>query len=527
VNAKTRAVVVAILVLLLCGLGVVAVNGVGGGDNADETAIAPEETAPQERARERMDAPREPIADDAAGGQADPTESANAPDVESKNPPPPRLRSLTARVLRHLPPREVPPGHTEIRTLDDIPEITDDGASATGLGSGPRTLPYWSRWPRAPERGTVTIRGEVRDAAGVALAGATVYRIQPDESGSRPSPCSYQFAKKLGTTAAGGRFEATEQLAGAWLLAADHHGMMNRSRGLDISPAVAITAAESQTIDGIVIRLPIESQRIASVAGLLVDENGKPLKGEAWVGRLRREWVKSDGKFAFDALSPGDHTLAFGSTGYASETVEITLTPGERRELRVELDLAEQGDLFLEGRVVDRAGAGVADAKVFMGASRHGSRWATTDESGLFRFENLPRKYARTTVDVMVSPHPERDMYVGSRAPGITIPQPGLVLTVDRLAPLTLTVVDAETGEPVRPLVVETQWEYVQDGETRQRQVGGAWKYTEDGRVQLRAGQGRNVLTVRGEGHRAVEVEVIVEDLTLPLTVRIELQPDL
>ena len=527
VGAKTKAGLAA-AALLLCAAAVVVAGSPGewldGGERksgVDAAAATVGGGDDVERAR----VPTKNVTDDAV---ADGTERAGANETATPSardlsaPGGVRVLPLSARVVRHLPPREVPPGRTEIQSMKDIPEIKYDPDAPGGVG--PRMLPYWTRWPSPPDVGTVTLRGEVRDATGTPLAGAAVMRIEPDESGSRSSPCSYQFIEEIAVTDARGQFEATGQPAGTWLVAADYHGMMNRPGGLDVQQAVPVSAAEQQTVSDVVVRLAIESLRVSSVEGTLYDENGEPVRGEVWVGRLRREWVGRDGRFAFAALQPGTHRLTFSSTGYARQTLELALVPGGTETLEVRLEPAEPGDLAVTGTVVDRQGTAVANARVFFAGSRHGSRNGRTDDEGVFRFDNLSRRYEKEAFSVMVVPHPDKDLYVGGQRRDVTLPADDLVLTVDRLARMTLTVVDRETGEPVKPLVVEARWEHVVDGETKQRAVGSAWTWSEDGRVDVRAGLGRNLVTVRGKGYRGVLAEVQVDDLTLPIEARVEME---
>ncbi len=462
------------------------------------------------------------------GAQAapEPSAPADAPAAESvpaadpapqQQPPAPtepaapgRLR-LVAHVVGYVEPESPPPGYTEL--LPGEEPVIDDPGTALGGASGPRALPYWSRWARVPETGTVTLRGRVTDASGRALADAEVYRVKLDAEGRRASPSSYQWVKEIARTDADGRFEAREQPAGAYLVAADHGAAMRRPRGLDLEGSLAVNVTDGDTRTDLDIRLPFESARRVTVRGVVRDENGAPFRSAQVTGPLQREWTDAAGRFELRGLEPGAVVLTIGGTGHETQRITIDAQPGATEELDVTLALAEQGGLTLEGRVVDESGAGVADAPVFLGAGRLGSRWARSGADGVFRFVGLPETYAKTPVRVMVSPVPERDFFLPLGKPlDVTVPSPGLELRVRRTALLHVLLRDAETGAPLPLYKIDATVEEIADGESRWRQIHSMSVYDPDGTAEMAVPRGRVRLVVRAKDHRGVEVLVDVPD---------------
>ncbi len=522
-TAKKKIAAVAALLALLCASAYVVVAD---DDVAPEATAAPETAAAAPTAeRQRVEVPR---TEDPAPEPEPPTPL--PPPVEQTAPPVPTVEHLAVTVLRSVPPREVPRGYREIASSDEIPEIgggEPDGDMRRG-GGGMSPLPYWQRWPSPPETGTVTLRGRITDATGRPLAEAQVMRVSLDGSGTRSSPASYQWIKEIAVTGPGGRFEAHHQPEGSWLIAAEWFGTRNTSRGLDLGGAIDVTAGRDDVLTGLDVQLPIESARMAFVTGTVRNHKGQPVKNAAvWIGRTRREYTAKDGTFRFGALEPGSLTLLVDKGSFEPAEIELELAPGARRDVPVGLELAETGPLVLEGRVIDEEGRPVVDVPIFLGASRQGSRWARTDDTGTFRFENLHQKYAKQTVDVMVSPNPDSAPVLPTVRKGLTVPAPGLELVTQRVAPLTIHLRDAISGAPVVTYVVHVEAETVTDGEASTRRVGGAWKWDETGTFTVRVPKGRLIVTARAKGYTGIEVDVALDDAGgLPKAITVEMQPE-
>ena len=67
------------------------------------------------------------------------------------------------------------------------------------------------------------------------------------------------------------------------------------------------------------------------------------------------------GRFVLDDLDPGSHLLRVLAPGYVFRETPVALSPGERRELDVELTRGAS----VSGRLVDRSGEVVAGARIF------------------------------------------------------------------------------------------------------------------------------------------------------------------
>ncbi len=488
---------------------------------ADETAQAePAEPKPvDERRRVASDAPA-PVAAETTHAIA--TTEDEPIQTTPKAPSHPERQSLSFTILRYVAPRSVPEGYTELQPGEE-PVIEDVGEA---LGApGPRMLPYWRRWAPIPERGTVTFRGRVTDASGRGIADAEVFRVKLDETGRRDSPSSFQWITTLTRTADDGRFEAREQPAGSFLIAADWNGAMRRRRGLDLGGAVPASAADGEALSGLDVRLPVETARLATVRGVVHDEHGKAKRNVQVNGPMQRLYTDADGRFEMRGLQPGSVTVSASSTGYAPARVTLDLSPGAAEEVELSLTFAEPGDLVLEGRVLDEQDVPVADVPVFLAASRAGSRWARTDTDGTFRFASLAAKHAKTPVKVMVSPHPERDLVKSLGPPQeVTVPSPGLTLRVQRSTRLHVLLRDAESGDPLPLYAISTEMESVVDGVSVRRNFHSMSHYDEAGEATFVVPRGRFRLTVRAKDHRGVEVEVDIPDALTPKEIRIDME---
>jgi len=514
VTTKQKLAVTAAALLLLCGGAAWVANTDADATDPTETAAAPApddtpEPAPSDADRRRVEPPAAPAKEPEPAADVEEPE----PEPNPARPPPPKRRErLEYTVLRHIAPVPIPKGMTELKPGEE-PEIPDPG-TAVGPGRfGPRMLPYWRRWAPIPEKGTVTVHGRVTDASGRGLEGAQVYRVKLDENGQRASPSSYQWNKKMAVTDADGNYVAHEQPEGDFLVAADFQATMRRSRGLDVTPAVAASFTERSTLRGVDLQLPVESARLSTLHFVVTDETGKPKRNAEIRAPMERLYTDKKGRAELGGVRPGATKITVGATGYAWQTIEVDIEPGTEDEIALQLDFAEKGDLVLEGRVIDERGEPVANVPIFVGASRLGSRWAKTDETGVFRFEEMSRKYEKTEVSVMVSAHPERDPFKAAGKPvKTTVPSPGLVLHVQRTARLHVLIRDEETGEPLSLYNIETRVHATVDGEEQWRNYHSMSHYDEAGEAVFKVPTGRFRLTIRAKDHRGMEIEVDMPD---------------
>lgn len=201
-----------------------------------------------------------------------------------------------------------------------------------------------------------SVTGVVRDLQGRPIAGAQVMAEpeEPDFGGSSPRVLS---------TDARGRFDVPGLKPGSYTLVA-------RRRGLAPGwvPKVVVEPGDDARAD--LVLTPG-----ARVVGRLVGATERPVAGRVSVqetdGRtapsalaesLRGE-AGLDGRFAIDAVPPGQHVLAVVAPGHAPRRVEVEVRNGDAQ--------ADVGDVALEtgltirGRVRDKARAPVAGASIY------------------------------------------------------------------------------------------------------------------------------------------------------------------
>lgn len=512
VTAKQKILAAVILALLFTGSGAwLALSG-DPPPPAGPEAESPTGTAAEDRPRDRRPSRSAAGASDPAATEEPASQTQQEPAAQAP-PAAAGRQGLTFRLLGRVAPRQVPDGFTELLPGED--PVIEDPATAVGPGAdGPRLLPYWSRWAPVPAKGNVTFRGRVVDASGGGIEGAEVYRVRLDAAGQRASPSSYQWVEEIAVTDGSGRFEAREQPAGSFLVAADWNAVMRRPRGLDLTGALPASADDGGRVEGLEIRLPLDLAQLASVTGIVRDEKGDPLANVEVTGPLQRVYTGAKGEFALRGLLPQSIRLSFRATGYARLGLDVHLAPGETDAIEVDLDLAEKGSLVLEGRVLDEDDVPVEGAPVFFSAGLKGSRWARTDGAGVFRFEKLPDAYGRIPVDLMVSPHPDRDMFLPLGRPvKVTVPSPDLVLRVRRTTWLHVFLRDAISGEPLPLHAIDAEVHEVADGTERWASYHSLSHYEPTGEARFSVPKGRFRLTIRAKDHAGVKIEVDVPDV--------------
>jgi peroxiredoxin len=133
----------------------------------------------------------------------------------------------------------------------------------------------------------------------------------------------------------------------------------------------------------------------ATVSGLIVDSNGKPV-ADAVITR-NHEWrnaaavlqTDSDGRFKIPNLLPGDMALTIQARGLEPQTIDLAVS-NSMPELKIEM----QPGKILKGRVLDETGKPVAGAGVQMDRENLEPLefdWsATTDSQGRFQWDSAP-----------------------------------------------------------------------------------------------------------------------------------------
>ena len=423
-------------------------------------------------------------------------------------------------VVRFLELRRPPPGVPELRE-GEKPVIPEPGLTSGGDGMRPVG---WTRWKPVPPKGSVTWRGRVTDVDGRPVEGAVVYRVELDEQGTRASPASFQWVAQVARTQADGTFESASQPDGSFLAAANWRSRMNRPRGLDLTGAVPVRGAGTDVVSGIDLRLPIAAGRMGGLRFTVTDEDGAPLPAVQVTSGFERGWTDAKGRFELGGLDPGEAEVSFEFTGFAPKHEVMTVREGAVRDVEVRMELAAKGSLEVAGRVADEEGKPVAGIRLFLtDGTREGGRWATAGADGRYRFAKLPDAWAKKTVDVMITPNPDRDLVLGDSKRGVKLPEPALDFTVRRLVPLRIVVVSAADGKPIAHFNLDVRLERPGEEPRTYRSMSC---YEEDGEISMSVPRTRLRIQVEGKGHRSMEVAADASAADANAEVRIEMTPE-
>jgi len=215
-----------------------------------------------------------------------------------------------------------------------------------------------------PLEAPTLVEGRVTDLEGHPLAELWVTAdIEPRERDRlAPLDGGQGYLERLGSsdpmarTDARGRFRFADLPAGRWSLWAGAKGW---ARGGEL--VLTLSPGERRT------DLLVAFDPLASIAGTLLDDEGRPLAGvvvnvaHAGEGRLTYDLSREDGSFALHGLEAGNYRLTtapFGEYAYADGRWDDVATGTRDLELRLE----RAADQWV--RVVDRVGAALPGAYV-------------------------------------------------------------------------------------------------------------------------------------------------------------------
>lgn len=507
----TKTAAAALLLLLLGGAAWLASGGSGTppapATDGDPGPLASRDAPARARATTVVPSTTGAAADAAATSAPGEGASSAGPADEGNRLKPVLLRWLTP---------SAPPEGVRVIPEGEMPEIpADAGEKVLDLGAadgGGMQMVGWSEWAPVPVRGPAEWTVRVVDAESRPVPDAMVYRIRPDDAGRRPNPCSFEWIDDVGRTGPDGTLRAARQPEGSFLVAADWRTRMLRDTGLDIGPAEPLQSRASGPNE-VTIRLPLDPSRTAVVEGVVRDEAGNPVHRAQVLCGWNDMITRQDGRYRLEGVAAGERRLVVDAVGYAKQTVIVAAEEGRTATVDIALKRAVRGELSLSGRVVDTAGAPIADAPVYLFHEIfEASRWAQTGPDGKFEFEGLPRATRREGIGVMVSPYIDDRDFLEARNDDV---RPGdfVELVVERAVKVVVLLRDAATGAPV-PLF---------RGEVRAEREGKApaqlmslSQYDESGRIELRAPIGRLVLSIEAKDYRGMEIAADVSDLAGP-----------
>ncbi len=431
--------------------------------------------------------------------------------------PPPAAASGPAAVRLDL----VPLPRRDPDPVPDVPAIPKDGVRMGG-GPGSMSPSGWTKWKPVPEKGSVTFRGTVVDAAGRPLPGAEVLRLAPEAGGIEGEVVSFQHVRTVATSKEDGAFEAAGMPAKPARLVANWRRSQNRPKGLLLAGVVPVDPAERETVSGIQLAVPVNRDAFGSIAGRVLDDEGNCIPGVRVFAGYQETRPLAGGGFRIGGVAAGEVEVQVQKYGYAPWRRTVDVPAGG--EARVEIVLVPNGigTREVSGRVVDAAGEPVPNVHVWLGGAGELSRDETTDSRGTFRFRRLP-DLGDALVSVSVMADPERAGVLPATMGGIQVPSSGLVLTVDRSAMLRILVRDAATKEILPLFNVDLKREKYVGGETRLLSFRSAALFEEDGAWDVPVPAGRLVLFVEAPDHDPVHAAVDVPAGPGPFEVLVEM----
>jgi protocatechuate 3,4-dioxygenase beta subunit len=159
-----------------------------------------------------------------------------------------------------------------------------------------------------------------------------------------------------------GRFEVMGITPGPYRLVVRH-----KDHAPTVVSGINVEATADSTVDVVMDRpVPLvgrlvgpepEARVVGSVTVTEIDGQRAPL---SLLDVLRTD-TDAEGRFRLVALAPGNHVLEATARGYASRPVEVSVRPGAQENAG---DITMEAGLAIRGKVKDKAGAPIAEARV-------------------------------------------------------------------------------------------------------------------------------------------------------------------
>ena len=460
--------------------------------------------------------PDSPEADGALVRRPRPSREREVPSAVSEEEPPVAETPAPAPAQPEPAPPARGPRRLEVRVLAPRepapPPVIPKPAAAEGREGvvvgpeggvpGGMRMEGWTKWKPVPEKGTVTLRGRVLDAAGQPLEGAEILRVDPAAGGADGEVVEFRHIRPVARSQRDGSCEAVEQPARAVRLAANYPRVMNRPRGLLLHALVSVDPRENEVVAGLELRVPVDARDFGGVAGRVLDDEGAPVRCRVFAG-FEEARTDAAGRFRLASVPAGDAEVLVSEYGFRPFREVVPVRPGAETSLEIRLEPRAAGALEVAGVVRDRAGAPLAGVRVWCGGVTNVSRNGATGADGTFRFRRLPAAKGSETYTVSVMSAPDDAGVFPTSLRGIVPPRQDVVLVVERSVMLRIRVQDAVSLAPLARFNVSLERERVIDGERRVVPFRTATLYEEDGTwtVPVPAG-GEVTLFVEAPEHR-------------------------
>lgn len=510
-STKTKTLAAMLFALLLLSAGATWIAGAaGGGAEGQPAAPATAPVVADALARRRVTtAP--PLATGSAPA-ADPVADTAAPISGSGAP---ARRILAAVVVSRRGAGDLPA--TASPDAAEPSAVRADEGSAMEVTEGAEWLP-------PPPTGDVTLRGRVVDAAGVPLRGARILRVHTHADGSPVLLHGWIRFDLVGATDADGRFDATGQPSGRWLLQADFHGVRRVAGRLSLEGARALVLHGGEVREGLDFELPVDAARLGNVVVTLSGPDGRALPGETVAVGSRSSFADADGRVQLDGVTAGELVVRAAPAGMRPVAHRVRVEPGRTLTVPLRFEYVTSGTLGLEGLVVDDAGAPIRGASVYLGNDERESRAARTGDDGRFAFESLPDSMGREPVVLWVYGDFSGQRF-GRVRRVIELPCDPLDVMVPRHVEVLVRLRSAGTGAPVPFHRIAVKRRIVTDGHEEWDVDRGASGHEPSGDVTVMVPAGRIRLVVETKGHEHLEVELDVPDTAAPFETTLLLTP--
>jgi 5-hydroxyisourate hydrolase-like protein (transthyretin family) len=298
-------------------------------------------------------------------------------------------------------------------------------------------------------------------------------------------------------TAVDGSFELSGIPAGEYRVVA-------RRAGFVANESAAFRLAAGAALEGVEVAL----NRGGTVSGRVFDRGRRPVP-QVHVSLTsgsespRSTLTDESGSFEFEAVPPRA-TLIVQPIGQPQTVVDVAVDADGRKTLAITID---DHDASLRGRVVDTYGDPVAGARVRVEATNRDARLGSSVVSardGTFEISGLP--------DPPYSVRADHANYAPSPAVHVTDPAQAVQLTLDSGQPVTGTVLDRSSGEPIAGARVSLRRGGQSDRVDTDRQGRFEFRRVARGTYQLVADASGHLsqtraLEIEGERRLAPEVE--------------------